>query len=365
MLAVLAALVREGPLTLVIADLHWASLRVLELLEAALARLASSAVRADRHHPPGRRAADAAPPGAPHHADAAAGAPRPGAAGELLRAMLGDEAAGALADELYDRSGGNPLFLEELAELVACGGEPLQLPDSLRALVAARLDELPARPAGHARQRGRARVVGLVRRAGEFGQALGQTRQPLGPRRAGRRRPARRSRAAWWRFRSASVREVAYHTITKADRARRHVGVAKAMADEVDKAGAARRAGPPLGHRGRAGRRAGRSPPPGRPPRRGRRGGAGAAGVGQPRRRPPLPPPGHRAGGAGALDRRLRARRHDAAGAGADPGRGVGRAAPVPRGRGRPAVRGRRGRGGGRSRRAWPAPGRCGPRSPA
>ena len=41
----------------------------------------------------------------------------------------------------------------------------------------------------------------------------------------------------WWRFRSASVREVAYHTITKADRARRHVGVAKAMVDEAHKAG--------------------------------------------------------------------------------------------------------------------------------
>src|SRR5262249_23107996 len=36
--------------------------------------------------------------------------------------------------------------------------------------------------------------------------------------------------AGGWRFRSASVREVAYHTITKADRARRHAGVARAMA---------------------------------------------------------------------------------------------------------------------------------------
>ena len=41
-LAVLAALVVRGPLTLVIADLHWASLGVLELLEAAMARLAST-----------------------------------------------------------------------------------------------------------------------------------------------------------------------------------------------------------------------------------------------------------------------------------------------------------------------------------
>ena len=33
-LAVLAALCAKGPVTMVIADLHWASLRVLELLEA-------------------------------------------------------------------------------------------------------------------------------------------------------------------------------------------------------------------------------------------------------------------------------------------------------------------------------------------
>src|SRR5262249_28494651 len=41
-LAVLAALAARGPLTLVVADLHWANLKVLELLEATLARLAST-----------------------------------------------------------------------------------------------------------------------------------------------------------------------------------------------------------------------------------------------------------------------------------------------------------------------------------
>ena len=47
----------DGPLTLVVADLHWASLRVLELLEAALARLASTPFALIATTPAGRRAA--------------------------------------------------------------------------------------------------------------------------------------------------------------------------------------------------------------------------------------------------------------------------------------------------------------------
>src|SRR5690606_34023570 len=52
---------------------------------------------------------------------------------------------------LLDRSGGNPLFLEELVALVSSGGGELDafgvrgvadLPDTLRGLVAARLDSL-------------------------------------------------------------------------------------------------------------------------------------------------------------------------------------------------------------------------------
>jgi len=51
-LAVLAALCAKGPVTMVIADLHWASLRVLELLEAALARLRTTQVVALLHYAP-------------------------------------------------------------------------------------------------------------------------------------------------------------------------------------------------------------------------------------------------------------------------------------------------------------------------
>ena len=152
---------------------------------------------------------------------------------ELLRAVLGEQATDALVSELYDRSGGNPLFLEELASLVACGATTVQLPDSLRALVAARLDELPA---DQRAMLDNAAVLGLVRTVRRAGRVRAGARPDhrRGPRSTRWRTTASSTcRVACWRFRSASVREVAYHMITKADRARRHVGVARAMAADA------------------------------------------------------------------------------------------------------------------------------------
>ncbi len=230
-LTVLVALAGRGPLTLVVADLHWANVRVLELLEAMLARLASSPFALVVTTRPGGELP--APPRQSRLSSLTLRLEPLGveATAELVRSMLCDQATEALTAELYARSGGNPLFLEELAALVAGGAEVVQLPDSLRALIAARLDELPA---DQRAMLDNAAVLGLSGPFGalvEFGAQLSQNTD--------------RSvldalvdaglfdvEAGGWRFRSASVREVAYHTITKADRARRHVGVASAMAAE-------------------------------------------------------------------------------------------------------------------------------------
>src|SRR4029453_11210425 len=66
----------------------------------------------------------------------------PASAAQLCRAIIGPEADEATTRTIYERSGGNPLFLEELAVLVAEGGDVTALPDSLRAVIAARLDQL-------------------------------------------------------------------------------------------------------------------------------------------------------------------------------------------------------------------------------
>ena len=129
---------------------------------------------------------------------------------------------------LVDRGGGNPLFLVELASLSAtCGNE---LPGSLRALIAARIDQLPAAQRAiidNAAVLGTADSVGALVR---FAEAMGQEF---------RQRDLDELAAdglldvegRWWRFRSAVVREVAYQTLTKRVRAQRHAGVAAVLAE--------------------------------------------------------------------------------------------------------------------------------------
>jgi class 3 adenylate cyclase/tetratricopeptide (TPR) repeat protein len=71
-------------------------------------------------------------------------------AGALLEAVLGSEAAPELAGRVFEASRGNPLFVKELALAfretgrTRAGGPDLVIPDTLQALVSARLDRLPA-----------------------------------------------------------------------------------------------------------------------------------------------------------------------------------------------------------------------------
>jgi class 3 adenylate cyclase/tetratricopeptide (TPR) repeat protein len=138
-----------------------------------------------------------------------------------------------LVQELYDRSGGNPLFLSELALLAARDDtDDVQLPGSLRALIAARLDQLTP---GCRAIVDNAAVLGTesyVNALQEFASAMGQ-----------RFDPADLDElvadgllevdGSWWRFRSDVVREVAYQTLTKQARAQRHAGVANVMGSEA------------------------------------------------------------------------------------------------------------------------------------
>ncbi len=57
-----------------------------------------------------------------------------------------------VVDELVDRSGGNPLFLKQLVDVTRVRGGTEQLPESVEALLAAQIDELPARDRAALRQ---------------------------------------------------------------------------------------------------------------------------------------------------------------------------------------------------------------------
>jgi predicted ATPase len=61
-----------------------------------------------------------------------------------LTAILGAEPAADLVDLVFDRSGGNAYLVEELAGMVRDGGDPADLPPSLRDVLLSRVDSLSA-----------------------------------------------------------------------------------------------------------------------------------------------------------------------------------------------------------------------------
>lgn len=147
---------------------------------------------------------------------------------ELLAAVLGADVAPTLIDQLYERSGGNPLFLTQLAEVARERPGDVALPGSLRSLIAARLDALVNSRRlllDNASVLGATGPIGALER---FANEMGQTFDPddldglvddglLDV------------DDQWWHFRSDVVREVAYQTLTKSARAQRHAGTAAVM----------------------------------------------------------------------------------------------------------------------------------------
>ena len=227
---------RSQPLLVRIADIHWARPEVLELLDEMADRLSRSPFvlmatgrgddqpwtpRSGRHNvvvinlePLDREAASA-----------------------LLDESLGVDADPALREDILDRSGGNPFFLEELVSLVSVGDQPadrsagpVELPGTLRGIVAARLDALD--PSQLAVVEGAATwgPSGSIDVLERMAEALGQSYEV---------QPTVESLVDEeifgldldrWQFRSDSVREVAYGRLTKAERHKRHEGIAAYLA---------------------------------------------------------------------------------------------------------------------------------------
>jgi predicted ATPase/class 3 adenylate cyclase len=238
----LRALAAEGPLLIVLDDLQWASEELLEAIGEVARRLRGPIMLVLV----GREASDV--PGAP--------APRlvtldpldETTAHRLLRAYLGGgELADPLRSAMLGRAQGNPYFLAELLHLlvdrglllregetwVASGPLPADaLPAAVQAVLAARIDGLePAeksvlRAASVLGLRFAAEALPVVdqRPEGEVQAALEElaSRQLL--------RPANQGET-WWSFAHPMARDVAYGSLPKADRARRHARAAEWAAE--------------------------------------------------------------------------------------------------------------------------------------
>lgn len=238
--AVVAGMVRglrrraeRSPVVMWIDDVQWAAPVLLDLLErvarqlAGLPLLIATTMRTDTD------VAERWPPAvepALHLHLSLEPLPEPDALA-LIEQAAGSQLERGVAKAISARSGGNPLFLIELARLATLedGPDAGDLPGSLRALIAARIDQLSA---AEREVLDNAAVIGNdgpVASLRIFAEELGQAYDPDAFRALVDADLLVRDHRRW-RFRSDVVREVAYQTLTKQVRAQRHAGVALHLA---------------------------------------------------------------------------------------------------------------------------------------
>jgi class 3 adenylate cyclase/tetratricopeptide (TPR) repeat protein len=139
--------------------------------------------------------------------------------------LVGGAVAYEAREPIVRASGGNPLFLTEMVALSAAGGGDVEVPPTLRALLAARLDQLDV-PERRVLERGA--VEGELFHRGTV-QALAPEESQLTPRLASlvRRDLVRPDRPVLpredaYRFRHLLIRDAAYDALPKATRADLH-----------------------------------------------------------------------------------------------------------------------------------------------
>ncbi len=232
---VLQLLSRERPIVLVFEDLHWAEPTLLELI-SSIAHVDRAPILVIATARPEFRDMD--PEFA--HADTIRhvlelDALAPGESADFLHELVGSAGIREEAVEaLLANAAGNPLFLEETVRMLADSGglgadadlASMPVPDSLQALIGARLDALAAREkqvAQRASVVGGVFWVGAVRRLdgpGDVGPSLSELerRDFVHPRSettmAGEREFA---------FKHILIRDVAYERLPKGRRAELHV----------------------------------------------------------------------------------------------------------------------------------------------
>ncbi len=238
----LEELARERPAVVLIEDLHWAEDDLCDLLETLVGQVRGPLLLLTTARPEllDRRPAWG---GARRNASQfRLEALPPTDAGQLLDELLGIELPGSLRDVVVERAEGNPFFVEELlATLIdtgvlkrrnggwSCGELPadFHVPDSVQAVLAARIDLLP--PDEKAALQA-ASVIGRVFWTGPVYELVARGRPDFGlleerdfvRRRSGSSISGERE----YVIKHALTREVAYGSLPKAKRAQLHAAFA-------------------------------------------------------------------------------------------------------------------------------------------
>jgi len=232
------ALAAETPTVLVFEDIHVAAASLLDLLETLASRVRDVPLLLLTQARPELLAERPAWGGGLPTYSALQLEPLSGEdATELARKLF--EAAGATAQSAAELAGtaeGNPLFLEELVVSVAEGrAEPDELPTSIRGIVAARIDSLPADEREAILD---AAVFGKVFWPGALDATTPEALDALEGRDMIRRDPiSRLGEHPQFAFKHQLIREVAYATLPRARRRQRHEAIARFLEDAVGDVG--------------------------------------------------------------------------------------------------------------------------------
>jgi class 3 adenylate cyclase len=246
----LDSLVAERPAVVLIEDVHWAEDDLCDLLETLLAQVGGPLLLLATARPelldrrPGFGARD-------NSSRLVLEALPPLGAGRLLDELLGTEAPSSLREVIVARAEGNPLFIEELVSTMidtgvlerrngswVVGGLPtdFRVPDSVQAVLAARIDLLPADEKAALQA---AAVIGRIFWTGPVYELVGSARPDFGlleerdfvRRRVGSSITGEREYA----IKHALTREVAYASLPKARRAQLHAAFAEWLERSADR----------------------------------------------------------------------------------------------------------------------------------
>jgi class 3 adenylate cyclase/tetratricopeptide (TPR) repeat protein len=249
----LDAVARLAPLVLVLEDIHWADEGLLDVIEF-LARWGEAPVLIlclARHELLERRPAWG---GGTLNASTIVLEPlEPAETSRLVDGLLGGALPPTLRDRIVELADGNPLFSEELVRMFVDRGvlrfadgrwelaqavEDVAVPGSVQAVLAARLDGLPAAEKrlaqnaavvgrifwdavlAHLSRQGPAATADLIRRL--------RVKELVVP-----REPSSLAGAAEFGFRHVLIRDVAYDSLPKRDRAALHLAVARWAQDAL------------------------------------------------------------------------------------------------------------------------------------
>jgi DNA-binding NarL/FixJ family response regulator len=245
-LGLVGRLAQDRPLLLVVEDLHWADRSTLELMTFLVRALREVPVllvmtyRFDelhRHHPlrpllaSWERARSVTRVGLEPLTRAEVSS--------QLDAILGGEPPTAMVDSVFERSGGNAYFVEEVLSSIQHGHRPEDLPPSLRDVLLAHLDALGER------------TQEVVRAASAAGTTVSERLlaavTSLSPERV--RQALRESvdrhllvvdeAAGGFAFRHALTRDAVYFDMLPGERVQLHAAYGQALSDDPEVAGPA------------------------------------------------------------------------------------------------------------------------------